>query len=63
MGDSDRRHLMNLMKRDKVVASVSPWSVPTFSEQDSTNDLFESVSQCLRCNERGLQQYADRYGH
>ena len=59
----DGRHRMELMKGDKVVVSVSPWSVPTFSKQDSTNDWFASVSQCLRWNERVVQGFADRDGH
>lgn len=51
----DGRHRMELMKGDKVVVSVSPWSVPTFSRIDTTNDWFKSVSQCLRWNERVVQ--------
>lgn len=51
----DGRHRMELMKGDKVVVSVSPWCVPTFSKIDTTNDWFASVSQCLRWNERVVQ--------
>lgn len=51
----DGRHRMELMKGDKVVVTVSPWSVPTFSRNDTTNDWFKSVSQCLRWNERVVQ--------
>lgn len=50
---------MELMKGDKVIVTVSPWSVPTFSKTDTTNDWFTSVSQCLRWNERVTQGAAD----
>ncbi|PXF40722.1 putative NAD kinase 2, chloroplastic [Gracilariopsis chorda] len=55
----DGRHRMELMKGDKVIVTVSPWSVPTFSKTDTTNDWFTSVSQCLRWNERVTQGAAD----
>ncbi|CDF34439.1 unnamed protein product [Chondrus crispus] len=57
----DGRHRMELMKGDKVVVTVSPWSVPTFSRADTTNDWFKSVSHCLRWNERVVQgqQYSN----
>lgn len=51
----DGRHRMELRRGDRVVVSVSPWSVPTFSKIDTTNDWFASVSQCLRWNERVVQ--------
>lgn len=51
----DGRHRMELMKGDRVVVSVSPWSVPTFSKMDTTKDWFKSVSHCLRWNERVVQ--------
>lgn len=51
----DGRHRMELTKGDKVVVTVSPWSVPTFSRSDTTNDWFKSVSHCLRWNERVIQ--------
>lgn len=51
----DGRHRMELMRGDKVIVSVSPWPVPTFSRIDTTNDWFKSVSQCLRWNERVIQ--------
>ncbi|CAN8066552.1 unnamed protein product [Agarophyton chilense] len=51
----DGRNRMELMKGDKVIVSVSPWAVPTFSKKDTTNDWFASVSQCLRWNERVVQ--------
>lgn len=55
----DGRHRMELRKGDKVVVSVSPWSVPTFSRTDTTNDWFASVSQCLRWNERVVQGHSE----
>lgn len=55
----DGRHRMELMKGDKVVVSVSPWPVPTFSRAETTNDWFASVSQCLRWNERVVQGAQD----
>lgn len=51
----DGRHRMELMRGDKVIVTVSPWSVPTFCKSDSTNDWFKSISSCLRWNERLMQ--------
>lgn len=51
----DGRHRMELMRGDKVVVSVSEWSVPTFTKLDTTNDWFVSVRKCLRWNERVIQ--------
>lgn len=51
----DGRHRKELMRGDRVVVSVSPWWVPTFTRKDTTNDWFASVSQCLRWNERVVQ--------
>lgn len=59
----DGRHRMELKKGDKVVVSVSEWSVPTFSRKDTTNDWFTSVSQCLRWNERVVQGSMDTDTH
>ncbi|KAI0560222.1 NAD(+) kinase [Gracilaria domingensis] len=51
----DGRHRMELMRGDRVVVSVSPWTVPTFNKKDTTNDWFASVSRCLKWNERVIQ--------
>lgn len=56
----DGRHRMELMRGDKVIVCVSPWSVPTFTKKDATNDWFASVSQCLRWNERVVQGSNDQ---
>lgn len=55
----DGRHRMELMRGDKVIVTVSRWSVPTFCKSDATNDWFRSISSCLRWNERLMQGASD----
>ena len=52
----DGKHRIELHKGDYVSIKCSPFSFPTVSSENTTDDWFNSLQRCLKWNERIIQR-------